>query len=127
MAKVLIVDDEHSQAEVLTMLFTLEGFEVAVAVNGKDALDQLDRERPDVIVTDYMMPRMNGGEMARLIRASSNHARVPILMTSATEARQVEQHSEHYDAFLRKPYLWDDLFAIINKLLAAPQGSIHVT
>ncbi len=120
MAKVLIVEDEHSQAEVLTMLFTLEGFDVAVAANGKDALDQLEAVRPDVIVTDFMMPIMNGGEMAKLVRASPPHANVPIVMTSANEARQVEQHSKHYNAFLRKPYLWDDLFAIVNKMLKPP-------
>ena len=108
MAKVLVVDDEHSQAEVLTMLLTLEGFEVAVAFNGKEALAQLDRVQPDLIVTDYMMPLMNGGEMAKLVRAVPLHSKVPIVMTSATDVKQVEQHSEHYDAFLRKPYLWDE-------------------
>ena len=121
MAKVLVVEDEHSQAEVLTMLLSLEGFEVAVATNGREALAQLDRVQPDLIVTDYMMPLMNGGEMAKLVRAVPQHAKVPIVMTSATEASQVEQHSAHYDAFLRKPYLWDDLFAIIGRLLAPPK------
>jgi CheY-like chemotaxis protein len=120
MAKVLVVEDEHSHAEVLTMLFILEGFEVTVAANGKDALDQLNRVRPDLIVSDYMMPLMNGGEMAKMVRAAPLHATVPIVMTSATDPQQVEQYSEHYDAFVRKPYLWDDLFAIIKRLLAPP-------
>ncbi len=120
MVKVLVVEDEHTQAEVLTMLFSLEGFEVTVAHNGKEALAQLDRVQPDLIVTDFMMPLMNGGEMAKLVRTASPHAKVPIVMTSATHASQVEQYSEHYDAFLRKPYLWDDLFAIIGRLLSPP-------
>ena len=102
------------------MLLTLEGFEVAVAANGKDALAQLDRLQPDLIVTDYMMPHMNGGEMAKLVRAAPLHAKVPIVMTSATDVRQVAHHSKHYDAFLQKPYLWDDLFAIIRRLLTSP-------
>jgi CheY-like chemotaxis protein len=123
MAKVLVVDDEHSQAEILLMLLSLEGFEVVVASNGKEALAQLDRVQPDLIVTDYMMPLMNGGEMAKLVRAAPLHSKVPIVMTSATDAEQVEQHAEHYDAFLRKPYLWNDLFAIIRRLLAPLQGT----
>lgn len=61
MAKVLVVDDEHSQTEVLAMLLNLEGFEVAVATNGRDALVQRDLVQPDLIVTDYMIPVMNGG------------------------------------------------------------------
>jgi CheY-like chemotaxis protein len=123
MVKILIVDDEHSQAEVLTMLFNVDGFEVAVAVNGKDALDRLDEVRPDVIVTDYMMPVMNGGELAGLVRASPQHAHVPIFLTSASEARQVEQHAQHFNAFLRKPYLYDDLLALVRQVLAPPQAS----
>ena len=118
MAKVLVVDDEHSQAEVLTMLLTLEGFEVVVASNGKEALAQMDRAQPDLIVTDYMMPLMDGGELAKLVRTAPKHAKVPIVMTSATDASRVEHYSEHYDAFLQKPYRWDDLFAVIRKLLS---------
>ncbi len=117
MAKVLVVDDEHSQVEVLTMLLTSEGFEVAAASNGRDALDRLDEVKPDLILTDFMMPLMNGGEMAAKVRSTA-HARVPIIMTSATVVEKVEQHSDHYDAFLRKPYLWDELREIIRTVLA---------
>lgn len=120
MPKVLIVEDEHSQAEVLTMLLKLDGFEATVAVNGQDALDQLDRVRPDLILADYMMPLMNGGEMAQRIRETPKHAGVPIVMTSATEQRQVEQYAAHYNAFHRKPYLWDEVLATIKRLLAQP-------
>ena len=62
-----------------------------------------------------MMPLMNGGEMAQHIRASG--AKVPIVMTSATEIRQVEKYAAHYDAFHRKPYLWEDLLATLRKLV----------
>lgn len=117
MPRVLIVEDEHSQAEVLAMLLRLEGFETAVAVSGQDALDQLDRVQPDLILTDYMMPSMNGGEMAQRVRATTAHGKVPIVMTSATDKRHVEKYAAHYDAFHRKPYLWDELFVTIKKLL----------
>jgi CheY-like chemotaxis protein len=103
------------------MLLSLEGFEVAVVHNGREALAHLDRFQPDLIVTDFMMPLMNGGEMAKLVRTASSHAKVPIVMTSATHASQIEQYSEHFDAFVRKPYLWDDLFAIIGRLLGPPK------
>ena len=117
MPKVLVVEDEPSQAEVLTILLGLEGFEIAVAVNGKDALDNIDQVQPDLIVTDYMMPLMNGGEMVARIRAMPAYGKVPIVMTSATDVRQAEKYSAHYDAFFRKPYLWNDLFATIRRLL----------
>jgi CheY-like chemotaxis protein len=104
------------------MLFNLDGFEVVVAVDGKDALNRLDEVPPDVIVTDYMMPVMNGGEMARRVRASPQHAQVPIFLTTASETRQVEQHAEHFNAFLRKPYLYDNLLALVRQVLVPPLG-----
>ena len=116
MAKILIVDDEHSQVEVLGMLLNSEGFEVAAAFNGRDALAMLPTVHPDLIITDYMMPSMNGGELTKLVRASQ-HAHVPIIMTSASDVEQVEQQWRHHDAFIRKPYLWDDLHEIIVRLL----------
>ena len=118
MPKVLVVEDEPTQAEVLMALLKCEGFDTAIAINGKDALDQLDRVGPDLIITDYMMPLMDGGEMAQRVRASALHAGVPIVMTSATEPRQVERYAAYFNAFHRKPYLWDELFATIKKLLA---------
>ena len=56
--------------------------------------------------------------MAERVRATVLHAGVPILMTSATDALQLEKYAAHYDAFHRKPYLWDDLFATIKRLLS---------
>ncbi|MDQ6680798.1 MAG: response regulator [Pseudomonadota bacterium] len=113
----LIVEDEYSQADVLSLLLKLEGFEVAVAVHGQDAIAQMPRVQPALIVTDYMMPVMTGGEMARQIRQTSAYQKIPIVMTSATLPEQVEKHSKFYDVFLRKPYQWDDLLAAIKRLL----------
>jgi two-component system response regulator VicR len=121
MAKVLVVEDELSLAEVLSMMLTIEGFDVIQAVNGKDALVQLERMQPDVIITDFMMPVMDGGELAKRVRATPQHAQIPILMTSATEAKQVEKYAAYFDAFIRKPYLWEDLFAAIQKVLHPPE------
>lgn len=117
LAKVLVVEDEPTQAEVLMLLLTLEGFEVALASNGAEALVQVERLQPDLIITDYMMPIMNGGEMARHIRAATQHARLPIVMTSATRLLLTEQPVPHCEAFLPKPYVWDELVQIIKQLI----------
>jgi two-component system response regulator VicR len=120
MAKVLIVEDELGVAEVLSMMLEIEGFEVLRAINGKDALAQLERTPPALIITDFMMPLMDGGELAKHVRTSPQLAQIPILMTSATEARQVQKYASYFDAFLRKPYLWEDLFTVIRTLLPPP-------
>ena len=121
MKTILVVDDELGSAEVLSLILEEEGYKAYCAVNGRQALVQARDVVPDLVIVDYMMPLMNGGEMAQLVRAAPLHSKVPIVMTSATDEEQVEQHSEYYDAFLRKPYRWDDLFAIIRRLLASPK------
>lgn len=120
--KVLIVDDEPDQTEILKVLFELEGFEVAVAVNGHDAVTQIHKVRPHVIVTDYMMPCMNGGEMAKTVRTFPQFATLPIVMMSATEISQVEMYLPYYDAFLRKPYLWEELISTTWRVMASSRS-----
>ena len=73
--RVCILDDEPNPTELLEMLFELEGIKAAVAVNGGDAVAQIHKARPHVIVTDYMMSRMNGGEVDRLFGSSCNTRR----------------------------------------------------
>lgn len=81
-------------------------------------LAQLPSVQPALIVTDYMMPVMTGGEMAKLVRSVAQFETLPIVMTSATAPEHVAAYSEYYDSFLRKPYRWDDLFAEISRLLS---------
>jgi two-component system response regulator VicR len=102
---------------LLSMMLEIEGFEVIRAVNGKDAVAQLERTRPDIVITDFMMPLMDGGELAKRVRTTPQHAQIPILMTSATEARQVQKYADYFDAFLRKPFLWEELLTVMHKLL----------
>ena len=69
MPRVLLVEDEESAAEMLATLLELEGFHVTLAANGKRAIEVLEEAQPALIITDYMMPMMDGIEMAKAIRA----------------------------------------------------------
>jgi PleD family two-component response regulator len=73
--RVCILDDKPNPTELLGMLFELECIKAAVAVNGGDAVAQIHKARPHVIVTDYMMSRMNVGEVDRLFGSSCNTRR----------------------------------------------------
>jgi two-component system OmpR family response regulator len=79
--RVLVVDDEPSIVDVISMALRHDGFGVQTAGSGKDALDQVRRWRPHVMVLDVMLPDMDGFEVAR--RLSAEHAEVPILFLSA--------------------------------------------
>ena len=117
MPRLLLVEDEESAAEVLATLLKLEGFHVTVAANGKRAIEVLEAVQPALIITDYMMPMMDGVEMAKAIRTMPAYATVPILMTSGVAEAALKQYDALLSAFLRKPFRIEALLDVIRRLL----------
>ena len=114
---ILIVDDELSSTEVLALILREEGFRVTVASNGRQALDRLDDAAPDLIITDYMMPVMNGVEMAKAVRGQPRYVGLPILIMSGVSEAALRSHREAYDRFLRKPFDMEALLDAVQSLL----------
>jgi DNA-binding response OmpR family regulator len=114
---ILIVDDEFSSTEALSLILGDEGYRVQVASNGRQALDKLDDPAPDLIITDYMMPVMNGAELTRAVRALPAHERTAILMMSGAPESMLRQGGALYDAFLLKPFDIDTLLEQVRRLL----------
>jgi CheY-like chemotaxis protein len=79
--KILVVDDEVDFVELMTLRLEANGYEVITANNGKNALDQAKKEKPDAILLDIMMPEMDGLTVLKKIR--SEDARIPIFITTA--------------------------------------------
>ena len=82
MTRVLVVEDEESYSDALAYMLRKEGFEVAIAADGTDALTEFDRNGADIVLLDLMLPGMPGTEVCRQIRQTSN---VPIIMVSAKD------------------------------------------
>lgn len=119
MNMVLIVEDEYGNAEILQLLLEAEGYRVAVASNGKHALDILrDGEKPALILSDFMMPIMNGGEFGQVVRQDEAFAQIPFVFMSATSEDVVRRVFDGYDAFLVKPIEIDSLLALVRRLIA---------
>lgn len=98
---VLLVEDEPGLQEVFALVLELEGAEVMRANDGREALECLTKARPDLVVTDYMMPRMNGLQLITQIRAQPRFGNVPILLLSAALPKQVD--ASIANVFLPKP------------------------
>ncbi|HET8724473.1 MAG TPA: sigma-54 dependent transcriptional regulator, partial [Anaeromyxobacteraceae bacterium] len=100
---VLIVDDERPNLESLERIFTREGWRVALAASGEEALEAVRRDRPDVVVTDLMMPGMGGGELLRAVKAIAPAVEV-VLMTAfgTVEVAVAAMKDGAYD-FITKP------------------------
>ena len=113
--RVLVVDDEQSLRKVLAATLQREGYEVTVCANGEEALEALDRDGADVVVTDLVMPKMDG--LALLRRVVAAHPDVPVIVITAHGRidKAVEAMKSGAFDFLAKPFDNADLKAIIAK------------
>lgn len=119
MATVLVVDDEFGVAEVLQAILEDEGHRVVTAIHGRAALERMAEERPHLILSDYMMPVMDG---AALLAAVAGHPRlsgIPVVLMSSLPEPSIAAHAPGYAAFVRKPFRVDEVLAVVERLLAA--------
>jgi two-component system response regulator RegX3 len=114
--KVLVVEDETSYSEALSYVLRKEGFDVAVAETGPDALTEFDRGGADIVLLDLMLPGLSGTEVCRALRQVSS---VPIIMVSAkdTEVDKVVGLELGADDYVTKPYSPRELVARIKAVL----------
>jgi len=116
-AGILIVDDEFGLAEMLRDMLREHGYNVTLAINGRLALAILTEQRIDLVITDMMMPVMDGEELARAMRAAEMHRRTPIIMMSSLPTRR-DGFGGLFNAVLRKPFTPDQLLSTIAECLA---------
>ena len=113
---ILIVDDEFGLAEMLREMLRESGFEVTLAINGRLALEILTGGRVDLVLTDLMMPVMDGAELASAMRRDRQHRDIPIIMMTSLPT-VFPQPADLYDAVLRKPFTPDLLLETVTRLL----------
>ncbi|MEY3636351.1 MAG: hypothetical protein RL147_780 [Actinomycetota bacterium] len=121
MTKILIVEDESSFSEALSFLLGKEGYEVAVAATGTDAIKQFDENGADLILLDLMIPEISGVEVCKTIRTTSQ---VPIIMLTAkdSEIDKVVGLELGADDYVTKPYSSRELIARIKAVLRRGSG-----
>lgn len=121
MTLILIVEDEVTLSLLAAMTLEDEGYQVVTASNGQRGVDAVREHAPALIVTDYMMPVMDGVEMIRALRDDGFDG--PILLTSAVaETRIPERDGITYDAFLPKPYHEGHLVDMVRTHLPSTAG-----
>jgi two-component system, OmpR family, response regulator MprA len=122
MTTILVADDERKITDMLRRTLAYEGYHVITAANGREALAQASSQRPDIIVLDWMMPDLDGVEVARRIR---EHDATPILMLTARDTidDRVEGLDSGADDYLVKPFAPEELLARLRALLRRSEAS----
>jgi len=118
--KILLVEDEYAAAEAIGYLLQMNGFQVVNASNGREALERLDEGRPDLVLSDIMMPWMDGLELAQHIRERPELRDLPIVLMSA--AHGILPPETEVSVSLPKPIDFPRLLATVGKLLGRKDG-----
>lgn len=117
--KVLIADDEQNIVISLDFLLRREGFEVLVAADGEEAIAKIRSDRPDLVLLDVMMPKMNGFDVCQALRADPELASIRVLMLTA-KGRDTEVTKGlglGADAYMTKPFSTKELVVKVRTLL----------
>ncbi len=124
-AHILVVDDDPRITELLRRIFSFEGYSVAIAASGHEALNRTLERPPDLVILDIMLPGIDGLEVARRLRAAGDN--VPILMLTARDAvvNRVEGLETGADDYLVKPFAPEELLARAKALLRRSQTERH--
>ncbi|KRN75348.1 hypothetical protein IV73_GL000512 [Weissella kandleri] len=113
MSKILVVDDEKPISDIIKFNLTKEGYDVVIAMDGREALDKFESESPDLVLLDQMLPEIDGTEVLRQIRATSQ---VPVIMVTAkdSEIDKVLGLEMGADDYVTKPFSNRELLARIK-------------
>ena len=122
--EILIAEDSLTQATQLKHLLESHHYKVSVAQNGKQAMDRLSKHKPSLVISDILMPEMNGYELCKKIKSNKNTEDIPvILLTRLSDPEEIiEGLSCGADSFITKPYNEKHLLSNIEKILSTENG-----
>lgn len=115
--QILLIDDDELILKVIYRILTKEGYQVQTATNGKEAMEMIDKQKYNLLITDLMMPYSNGFEVISKFRQHPNAEGVPVIVISSvgTENAVREGLSIGADDYLRKPIMPDELLIRVRR------------
>ena len=117
--KILIVEDEESLLKLESILLSSKGYSVTGVMDGKAALEEIKKNRPDLVLLDVMLPEMDGFEVCRRIKEESETAGIPVVMLTAKKSNQDIERGRQVgaDAYITKPFKSTRVVDVIQGLI----------
>lgn len=115
--RILLVDDEDFVVDSLAYVLTIEGYDVVTAHNGHAALASMGDKQPDLVICDFMMPEMNGAQLAMEMRADRRYANIPVILCTGAHVAQANSHVELFSVILTKPVALPTLMSHVRRLM----------
>ncbi len=117
MATILVVDDEFGIGELLEAVLLDDGHRVITAMNGRHALERMAEAKPDLVISDLMMPVMDGGGLRQAMLNNPEWAEIPFMLMCAVPEAGIRERISQYDAYLRKPFKLAEISQLVARLL----------
>lgn len=120
MKEILVVDDEKEMQEFLSEVLMAEGFQVTLAADGQEALEIVRKRKPDLVLLDIKMPKLDGWATLQLIKSNHETKFIPVIMLTAMN-EVIDRMTSFYlkaDGYVNKPFTNEELIRIINETLS---------
>lgn len=127
MSRILIVDDDMNNREILRLRLQHAGFEVQEATNGEEGVNAAQASPPDMIVLDVMMPKLDGWQVCRMLKSDLRTKRVPVVMLTA-RSQQIEElrgWESGADDYMTKPCDYKELIDKIHSFIAKRASAVE--
>lgn len=118
--RVLFADDSPSITSAAYDALDDLGYEVDLAYNGKEALDRLKQNKPDIIILDIEMPKLKGYEVAEIIRNIPDYDKIPIIALTSVALETLKEKAKFFNAYLIKPFGFDQMVKIVVSKIGKP-------
>jgi two-component system response regulator VicR len=128
MTRIMVVDDEPDLLEVVRLILESDGYQVVTAGSGQEALDRMEKEKPDLVLLDIIMPKMDGWEVFSRIKADPKTTDIPVIMLTAKDQRidkLIGLHVVRVDDYITKPFGRAELLERIKRVLQEKHKVAH--
>ena len=118
--QILCIEDEHEMIDLIRLILAQRGFKVRGATSGKEGLEAIKNERPDLVLLDLMMPEMDGWEVYQSMKAEETSRQIPVIIVTA-KAQSIDRvlglHIAKVDDYIAKPFSPQELMNSVAKVL----------